>query len=181
MCPRIDKTNQQQISWKMFYWFVLYVSITKLTKIFKHFSTWVTMDMISINFYSISDTMCLTHRLDIPQCWDVNIFISIHNTFALSNVSHPMQNLYKICERNNFFISHTTTLKLRKTRNMSKILYHRIQFSLMTSFFLCWWFYFCLLDHLEWKTLSALDMSNLRFAKAWHPQKITSDQKIVTP
>ena len=100
MCPRIDKKKQQQISWKMFYWFVLYVSITKLTKIFKHFSTWVTMDMISINFHSISDTMCLNHRLDIPQCWDVNIFISIHNTFALSNVSHPMQNLYKICERN---------------------------------------------------------------------------------
>ena len=78
------------------------------------------------------------------------------------------------------FISHTTTLKLRKTRNTSKILYPRIQFSLMTFFFRCWWFYFCLLDHLEWKTLSALDMSNLRFAKAWHPQKITSDQKIVT-
>ena len=146
-------------------------------KISKHFSMLVTMDMISINFYSISDTMCLTHRLDIPQCWDVNIFIGIHNTFALSNVSHPMQNLYKICERNNFFISHTTTLKLRKSKSTSTILHHKIQPSFNNFFFRCWWFYVCLLDHFEWKSLSALDKSNLRFAKAWHPQKITSDQK----
>ena len=109
----------------------------KINEDFKTFSMLVTMDMISINFYSISDTMCLTHRLDIPQCWDVNIFIAIHSTFALSNVSHPMQNLYKICERNNFFISHTTTLKLRKSKSTSTILHHKIQPSFNNFFFRC--------------------------------------------
>ena len=50
--------------------------------------------------------MCQNQRLDIPKYGDVDKVISIHNTFVLSDVPHPLCTFYKISKKNkNFHIT----------------------------------------------------------------------------